>query len=286
MNFESIWKPMAAISLAVIMFSVFISPHSTAMATTYPERIIDIKIVFDESYRTLFENENGNPPLSRLRQIGELAEHSFSSRWNIKFNIVVCAYEEEFNDPYTLQCTSGGLWAWSNPIGTPGSELPYEERVWYYEDGVCTCFSSDDPCDNLHHTNISTLLNSLDDAHSEATDEIVVWFVGHRLCKMNSKDDHVSAWGVAYIKGNECIVDGRAALYGWESGFGNSNREINNFLLSTQTLQHEMSHLFGTIDHEQTNEPCTMTNSFRHVVQADDIWCDFCELLFDLDAHD
>ena len=69
-------RSIAAIGLAVIMICMFAFPTVASVAAAQPKRIINVQVIYDESFRAFALNELGENPLQRLRATLVLADRS------------------------------------------------------------------------------------------------------------------------------------------------------------------------------------------------------------------
>ncbi len=277
-------KKLLAIVMAALMFTLALVPTMVGATTTYPERVIKLLIVYEDSYRYFAGDAGIGDFPERMRQMVKLAEIPFKERWNITFDVTVKNYEEIMGVPYTYYGCDG-LWKWSQEDPT--------KREWI-EDGQCSCVS-DEECFNLtspgHHNCATRYLNALRNfVQYQDTYDAVACYVGHSLCYYNYREQEHSycagmSTGVSYVPAYVAV--------GIYDIVKSESQRFSNLLSNRGLLWHEFSHNFGLPDGNEDftdpnncteNFPCTMSGGYGGVVYAKSIWCPNCEARFQYQA--
>ena len=86
-------RSIAAIGLAVIMICMFAFPTVASVAAAQPKRIINVQVIYDESFRAFALNELGENPLQRLRAALKYAAYPYERIWNVDLRFNFQTYE-------------------------------------------------------------------------------------------------------------------------------------------------------------------------------------------------
>lgn len=272
---------LAGIVMALSCFS------STAIeASTYPERVVKLLVVYDDTFDVAMENMNlDGEAAHRLEQAMKLAAVPFKQKWNITLDVTVKSFHEIFiGQPYVNECPQIHSWV------SDEAEKSVKE-IWNL-DGQCCCFPEDQCYTSssvyAHHTSASKLAH---EAHNYAQlsqqYDAVEFVVGHKLCYYsNSTSTHKECLGMSVVNGYGHVIRGTRDFDSNESTF------FSNLLSIRGLLWHEFSHNFGLRDGSSDftnpnncseNHPCTMSGGFSGVVYANNVWCPNCCSRFNYD---
>ena len=109
-------RSIAAIGLAVIMICMFAFPTVASVAAAQPKRIINVQVIYDESFRAFALNELGENPLQRLRAALKYAAYPYERIWNVDLRFNFQTYESMLGSPYSVQPawpdSCSALWSW------------------------------------------------------------------------------------------------------------------------------------------------------------------------------
>lgn len=183
-------RSIAAIGLAVIMICMFAFPTVASVAAAQPKRIINVQVIYDESFRAFALNELGENPLQRLRAALKYAAYPYERIWNVDLRFNFQTYESMLGSPYSVQPawpdSCSALWSWQTD---PQTGERY--RSWnHYSDG-CTCLPDDECFTDLntpgHHNSALRLLQEIASAIDSVPDSFYTFdatacFVGHTIC--------------------------------------------------------------------------------------------------------
>ncbi len=287
-------RSIAAIGLAVIMICMFAFPTVASVAAAQPKRIINVQVIYDESFRAFALNELGENPLQRLRAALKYAAYPYERIWNVDLRFNFQTYESMLGSPYTVQPawpdSCSALWSWQTD---PQTGERY--RSWNHYSRGCTCFP-DDECfisSNTpgHHNSASRLIYKLADDVDRIPDSIysfdaTAWFVGHNICRY-ANERHKTPAGISWQPYDVLIV---SAIHSFRNGnetTGYTYTPTENFMSNARIFQHEFSHLFSLPDALcPTDEPCIMSGGFDNIVLPYDIWCSRCKSIFNISKYD
>ena len=282
------FKPLLVIVLsAMILFAVGIPARISADVQDEPHEV-SVAILYDESYEKFVEDVVGDDVNDRLDEIMRYASFSFKNTYDIELDYTILSYETAIGTPYSYSGMMTGcydLWEWefTNPGGSGPIIL---HRVWNHYNGQCHCILKDSNCfvDTQtpgHHNSADRVLHDLHSASLSGQYDILVAFVGHRLCyysqsqsrhKMVAGLTRGGTWNVTVISGIHGKDD--PFEYPTEPSF---DYHSHNLLSCVRIVQHELSHDFNCIDGNCTsNFPCIMSGGFDGIVYANSIWCTNC----------
>lgn len=284
---QKLFSPAIAIVLAATMLVMFCFPSTVAMASTYPERVVKLLIVYDDSYeQAMYEQGIASTALvSRLEQMARFAETPFRITWNIHFDVTVMNYEQAFGtDPYVNACPT--IHDMNNPNGAYDPDYP---GTWHIDE-QCQCVANSHCFYSLtspgHHNSSKRVLYTARNFinQSEEYDAVEV-LVGHSLCYYSS-GEHKYCGGMALLGGNAFVIGGRYDMVSTERYRG------TNLLSNCALLWHEFSHNYGLQDGTDDftdpnncseNYPCAMSGGYMGVILPYGIWCPNCLARFDYD---
>jgi hypothetical protein len=192
--------------------------YSDEWLLTYLTGSINLNVVFDGAYNTLYSN-------AATRISNELGV--LKVRYLIDFGIVV-----NYNTPTQI-------------ISLPEKEDENGNRICsanYRE--ACDCVNEDGyPCTDsdagsvfeYHHTNmLNIFFNYVVDYNDTIINHFVIVYTGYDVCM---QDNHDSLYGLAYPS---------CGLMGISNSLGNTQE--------TKTLVHEVGHMYSVIDHYDDEE--------------------------------
>lgn len=290
-------RSIAAIGLAVIMICMFAFPTVASVAAAQPKRIINVQVIYDESFRAFALNELGENPLQRLRAALKYAAYPYERIWNVDLRFNFQTYESMLGSPYSVQPawpdSCSALWSWQTD---PQTGERY--RSWnHYSDG-CTCLPDDECFTDLntpgHHNSALRLLQEIASAIDSVPDSFYTFdatacFVGHTICLyQNEYERHRKPAGISLPAGDVLVV---SAIHSFKnedtSGQLAFYTPTENFMSNARIFQHEFSHLFSLPDALcPTDEPCIMSGGFDNIVLPYDIWCSRCKSIFNISKYD
>lgn len=273
----SLFKPPAALLLAVLMLMMFCFPSAFSYASTYQERTIRVLMVYDDTFeQLLISNSITSTPEHRIEQMLRLAEIPLKKTWNISLDVSMATYEQTFGEePDVNSCPNVHHVTYHSHDGDVITES------WTFNE-ACECFA-DNTCTATHHTSAERLVfraNSL--AHLLENYDFVCLVNGHASCFYRN-GQHDNCAGMSLMRGNGFIISG---IYNFRN---NEDNFYSNMLGMRNTFIHELSHCYDLDDGYfyagvcDNNYPCVMSKTISGVVYAENMWCPSCLAKFTYD---
>lgn len=258
-----------SLMLAAVLLSISIAvPH--ARADAFPERELNILIVYDDSLEDSFAGCNITDLEDRFEQIAKLISIPYKETLNLTLNFSVIDYSTVFGeDEFSLEC--------SDLYG------PSTNPVWHH-DAECS-HGIDQYCTTQHHTSAMHIIN-IANPYALSTGnnyDVVAVYVGHKLCYYSHTNGHGFCGGMAKGYGYQQNAFSFVALgHNYLNSTSTDTCQADNFISSRGLFWHEFSHLLNLHHYGDSGIYCTgdcacmMRSSFDGVVYARNIWCPNC----------
>lgn len=257
---------LAILLAAIMLFTVTTVPTARADGEAFPEREMNLLLVYDESLESFYSSQGITDIEHRFEQMAKLTLIPFKEALHLTFNVTIMDYSTAFGlEEKSKQCSL---------IYTPDEDYP-----WHHS-ANCN-HGSNLHCETDHHISVRNILNIANACATNPSNDydFVGVFVAHGLC-YSHLSGHYYCGGMAYgygYEGNACSF-----VAGGHYDCTSDPFQVDNLLSLKGLLSHEFSHLLNLSHADSSmgncsqNDPCVMRSSFDGVIYTRNHWCSNC----------